>query len=59
MTGAIGKQAELLFTRETKSSDRTKRQSYVLFWDASPGRQPGYRGSAFPNAFGRDGNAMS
>jgi hypothetical protein len=35
MTGATGKQAELLFTRETKSSDRTKRQSYVLFWDAS------------------------
>jgi len=35
VTGAIGRQAELLFTRETKSSDRTKRQSYVLFWDAS------------------------
>ena len=35
VSGGIARQAELVFTRETRSSDRTKRQSYVLSWDAS------------------------
>jgi len=34
-SGSILRQAELLFVRETRSSDRTKRESYLLSWDAS------------------------
>ena len=35
VSGSIFRQAELLFVRETVSSDRTKRESFVLSWDSS------------------------
>ena len=34
VSGALYRQAELLFVRETNSSNRTRRESYVLSWDS-------------------------